>query len=139
MYINHLCVLWVLIIIVNIVLECVCVRPCVCVCLCVCVCVLCLKKPEEQDVANHFDVFRERDRNLQKPQLLVVERLSARQLILHRVSIGICIYIYIICIYIYIYISVTLNCVGINGEGHTLVLYVRGLLEPESVVGSCFC
>ena len=28
---------------------------------------------------------------------------------------------------------------GTNGEGHTLVLYVRGILELESVVGTCFC
>ena len=31
------------------------------------------------------------------------------------------------------------NCVGINGEGHTLVLYAKSIFELESVVGSCFC
>ena len=56
----------------------------------------------------------------------IAEHLSTRQLILHCVSIGVYIYIYI-----YIYPS-HFNCVGINGEGHTLVLYVRSIL---SIVG----
>ena len=40
-------------------------------------------------------------------------------------------------IYIYTYLSY-FNCVCINGTGHTLLLYVRSILEPESVVGTCF-
>ena len=63
---------------------------------------------------------------------LIDEHLSARQLILHHVSIGVYTHIYL-----FIYPS-HFNYMGINGEGHTLVLYVRDILEPESAVGSCF-
>ena len=52
------------------------------------------------------------------------ECLSMRQLILHRVSLA---------------FSSHFNCVDINGEGHTLVLYMRGIVKLESIVGSCFC
>ena len=50
-----------------------------------------------------------------------------------------CVYIFIafVDIFIYYYVSVTLNYVGRNDKSHTSVLYIlylRGLLEPESTL-----
>ena len=68
----------------------------------------------------------------QQPSLSITQYRSSFIFFQHCVSIG----VYII--YMHIYIHHTLIAWA-NGEGHTLVLYMRGILELESVVGFCYC